>query len=146
VGRAKSGAPLTFTLGISMVKYYFIFIAAIGVVGSLLLLASRIALLLNGVNVSGVVKKKQKRTWGDTDGSYYAYHLVIGYIDKNGVKMSFTEQNSIPSYFYNVGDSIVLLQDPDKPEKIMVRSNVVLFSAPLVILLLSAAAGYVGFK
>ncbi|MDI1299701.1 hypothetical protein [Methylotenera sp.] len=92
------------------------------------------------------MRKKQKRAWGDTDVSSYAGHLIIGYIDNNKVKKSFTEQNSIPTFFYNVGDSVALIQKPNKPNKIMAYSNVVLFSAPLAILLLSAMAAYVAFK
>lgn len=129
-----------------MIRYYFIFIALIGIVGGLLFLSSRIQLLLNGARIVGEVKKKQKRTWSDIDGDGYAYLLVIGCVGMDGQNKSFTEQNSIPTYFYNVGDKIKLLQDPTKPNKIMVHSNVVLFSAPFAVLLLATFAGYVGFK
>lgn len=132
-----------------MARYYFLSIAVIGIISGLLFLASRIKLLLNGVEIAGVVERKQKRTWVSADGNGgggYAYLLVIEYIGRNGEKKYFTEQNSIPSYFYNVGDKIKLLQDPNKPNRIMVHNNIVLFSAPLAILLLAVIASYVGFR
>lgn len=129
-----------------MVRYYFIFIAILGMICGLLFLFSRIQLLLNGARIVGEVKKKQKRTWSGTDGGGYAYLLVIGYIGMDGQSKSFTEQNAIPTFFYNVGDKIKLLLDPNKPSRIMVYSYIVLFSAPLAMLLLAAIASYVGFK
>ncbi|WAK02509.1 DUF3592 domain-containing protein [Methylobacter sp. YRD-M1] len=129
-----------------MVKYYFIFISAIGGVGGLLFLMSRIKLLFSGAAIIGTVERKQKRTWINSDGGGCAYHLVIGYIGSDGEKISYTEGCSIPSLFYKVGDTITLLQDPNRPSRIMVRSKIVLFSAPLLILFLSVVVGYIGFK
>ena len=127
-------------------KYYFIFIAVIGGVSGLSLLVARIGLLLNGNIISGTVEEKQNRKWILADGDSTYKLLVIAYVDKNGIKQSFIEQNPISSYFYNVGDSIILLQDPKNPERIMARGYAILFLAPLIILLMSAVAGYVGFK
>jgi hypothetical protein len=129
-----------------MARYYFMSIAVVAMVSGLLFLSSRIQLLLNGARIVGEVKKKQKRTWTDTDGGGYAYLLVITYIGIDGETKNFTEQNAIPTFFYNVGDKIKLLQDQNKPNRVMVHSNIVLFSAPLVMLLLAAIAGYVGFQ
>ena len=129
-----------------MIRYYFITIAVVGIIGGLLFFFSRIKLLLNGVELVGTVENKLKRTWTSTNSAGgYAYLLFISYIAKDGIKKSFVEQNSIPSFFYNVGDQIQLLQDSNNPNRVMVHSKIVLFSAPLTILLLSAVAGYVGF-
>ena len=127
-------------------RYYFIFIAVIGLVGGSLLFISRLKLLFSGVAISGVVTKKQKRTWSDIDGDHSDYFLVIEYTGNDGKMESYIEPTSIPTSFYKVGDNIELLQDPRKPNKIIVHSNVVLFSAPAIVLLLSAVAGYVGIK
>lgn len=129
-----------------MARYYFIFIAVVGIISGLLFLFYRVQLLLNGVKIVGIVEKKQKRAWTSNDGGGYAYLLVIGYIDMAGEKKYFTEQNAIPTYFCNVGDKIKLIQDPQKPSRIMVHSAIVLFSAPIVMLLFAAVAGYVGLK
>jgi hypothetical protein len=129
-----------------MARFYFMFIAVVGIISGLIFLFYRMQLLLNGAKTVGTVEKKQKRAWSNNNGGGYAYLLVIGYIDMAGEKKYFTEQNAIATYFYNVGDKIKLIQDPQKPSRIMVHSAIVLFSAPIIMLLLAAVAGYVGLK
>lgn len=129
-----------------MIAYYFLFLAAIGLVFGVLFLISRVKLRKNGVVVTGIVEKLQKRTWRQSGSGGYANLLVISYIHPNGYKKNFTEQNSIPSFFYKEGDKIDLLLDVKNNNKIMVKSDAVLFSAPLMVIALSLVAGYVGYS
>jgi hypothetical protein len=129
-----------------MIGYYFIVLAAIGVISGVIFLISRGKLRKNGVVKKGIVEKIQKRVWRQSGSGGHANQLVISYSDRNGNRKTFTEQNSIPAFFYKEGDEIELLLDSENYDRVMVKSNLVLFAAPIMIIALSIFAGYLGFR
>ncbi len=90
--------------------------------------------MLNSKLVIGTIEKKKKLAWRQASGYGYAYHLVIRYIDNNGTQHTFTEQNSMVSFFYTVGDKVEILVDNDNPSKGFIKSTLGLFSAPILII------------
>jgi hypothetical protein len=126
-------------------EFYFILISAIGTLLGGAFFASRIKLHITGIQTIGVITKKQKRKWSTSEGGGHANLLVIKYYDASGSEKIFTEQNSIAEFFYKVGGEVPLICDPKKPSRVMIRSFIVLYSAPLVLITLSLGAAYAGF-
>ena len=129
-----------------MIGYYFIVLATMGVISGSMFLISRGKLRKNGIVIKGLVEKIQKRVWRQSGSGGHANQLVISYTDCDGTKKTFTEQNSIPAFFYKEGDEIEVLLNNENSGKVMVNSNLVLFAAPIMIVALSVLAGYLGFR
>jgi len=129
-----------------MAEYYFILIALFLFFGGVVFLVSRIKLLSKGAQFIGFVEDKKKLAWRQASGYGYAYHLVIRYTDNNGKQNTFTEQNSILTYFHQIGDKVVVIVDSDNLEREFLKSYIGLFSAPILIILFSIIAAYVGIS
>ena len=129
-----------------MAEYYFIFVALFLFVGGIVFFVSRIKLLANSTQFIGIIEDKKKLAWRQADGYGHAYHLVIRYTDNTGKLNTFTEQNSILTNFYQIGDKVMVIVDTNNPERVFVKSYIGLFSAPMLIILFSIVAAYIGIS
>jgi len=119
-----------------MAEYYFIFVALFLFVGGIVFFVSSIRLLSNSTQFIDIIEDKKKLAWRQNSGYGYAYHPVIQYTDNNGKQNTFTEQNSILTYFHQIGDKVVVIVGSSNLERVFVKSYIGLFSAPIMIILL----------
>jgi len=126
-------------------KTYFLFIGLIIFIFGIAFLYSRLILFLRGERSVGKVVNKVTRRWVDQQGGGYSSNLVIQY-KKESQYSEFVEQNSIASYIYNIGDSVSLLSDKKFGGRIMLQNPIILFSPPLLLILLSIVPILIFYK
>lgn len=120
-------------------RSYFVLVGAIGLVLGVFFLLSRIGFRINGTRCTGVVVRKQIRHWSGVPlrGGGFSEHLVIKYLGNCNEECEFVEQNSLATYLFKIGDSVNLLKDRKAGGRIMLNNQLILYSAPILIIAIS---------
>ena len=120
-------------------KYYFLFLSISLIIGAIVLLYYRLKFIASSLIVDGVVIGVKDLNLSSGGEGGRSKHIEIQYVGEGGESKTYVADNSLLVYSCKINQIIKLAI---KDDKVMVKTNIGIYTAPLCLVLFGLASLY----